>query len=123
VPLLTIVMFQTAASDQLAALSISPQTPPRRRHALESSSSSLESTPEGPENPVEGLRLDMEYLDLGLSDAVPPLPSVKRGRSETLPSLSIRTMSFADSLTAVHDDSHYADFIVSPLSSHTPIFN
>ncbi|KAK0210956.1 hypothetical protein DFS33DRAFT_1378930 [Desarmillaria ectypa] len=108
----------------LAPLSVAPETP-RRRRGQESSSSSLESTPELPETSVEGLRLDLEYLDLGAHDAdLPPYPMSRRARNAVLPSyLTVRSHSFADFLS-LHSDSagQYADFAVSPLSSHSPNF-
>ncbi|PBK97074.1 hypothetical protein ARMGADRAFT_1010582 [Armillaria gallica] len=109
----------------LAPLSVAPETPRRRRHGQESSSSSLESTPELPETSVEGLRLDLEYLDLGAHDAdLPPYPMTRRARNASLPSyLTVRSHSFADFLS-LHSDSagQYADFAVSPLSSYSPNF-
>ncbi|KAK0463930.1 uncharacterized protein EV420DRAFT_1115377 [Desarmillaria tabescens] len=109
----------------LVPLSVAPETPRRRRHGQESSSSSLESTPELPETSVEGLRLDLEYLDLGAHDAdLPPYPMTRRARNVGLPSyLTVRSHSFADFLS-LHSDSagQYADFAVSPLSSHSPDF-
>jgi len=102
---------------QLAALSIAPQTPPRRRHTLEGSSSSLESNPEDADGPVESMRLGMQYLHLGVSDGSPNLPN------ETLPQiLDVPSCSFAEYLEKTA--THIADFAVSPLSSYsTQIFN
>ncbi|KAJ7582965.1 hypothetical protein C8J56DRAFT_1055982 [Mycena floridula] len=97
-----------------------PQTPPRRGHSLESSTSSLESTPEAAEGPIEGMRRNMQYLDLdGQGSPRPPL--VRRSCSETLSPM--RDCSFLDYLSETGPN-HYADFAVSPLSSHSPaIFN
>ncbi|KAF8212066.1 hypothetical protein K438DRAFT_1957845 [Mycena galopus ATCC 62051] len=99
---------------EMAALSIAPATP--RRHALESSTSSLESTPE-----TSHVQAEHPYLDLGalnFSDA--PAPVVTRARSGTVPSLlSMRAHSFADFASY---ERQYADFAMSPLSS-PPIFS
>ncbi|KAJ7174002.1 hypothetical protein C8R43DRAFT_633815 [Mycena crocata] len=100
---------------EMAALSIAPATP--TRHALESSSSSLESTPEAP-----GVQAEHPYLDLGvmsfrLQDIDVPLRRTRSGTSPPL--LAIRSHSFAD--FASHER-QYADFAMSPLSSH-PIFS
>jgi hypothetical protein len=65
-------------------LLVVPQTPPRRNHRLESSTSSVESTPEASEGPVEGLRLGLQSVDLGSSSdaALPPAATVlSRSRS------------------------------------------
>ncbi|KAJ6502394.1 hypothetical protein C8R45DRAFT_618370 [Mycena sanguinolenta] len=94
---------------EMAALSIAPATP--RRHALESSTSSLESTPE-----ASNVQADHPYLDLGalsfnLHDTG---PVTTRQRRDTLPLLSVRAHSFTDSTS---HERQYADFAMSPLSS------
>ncbi|KAJ7510032.1 hypothetical protein B0H11DRAFT_2414537 [Mycena galericulata] len=106
--------------DEMAALSIAPATP--RRHALESSTSSLESTPEAPE-----VQAEHPFLDLGVSsirlqgtDTEVPSPVIGRARSGTSPAfLSARSHSFADFASR---ERQYADFAMSPLSS-PPIFS
>jgi hypothetical protein len=104
---------------EMAALSIAPATP--RRHALESSSSSLESTPEVSHIQAEHPHLDLGALNFGLQDTdVSSPPVVRRARSGTSPPLlSLRAHSFAD--FASHER-QYADFAMSPLSSH-PVFS
>ncbi|KAJ7709741.1 hypothetical protein B0H17DRAFT_235688 [Mycena rosella] len=103
---------------EMAALSIAPATP--RRHALESSSSSLESTPETADVQAEHPYLDLGALNFGMQDTDVPSPAVRRARSGTSPPLlSTRSHSFAD--FASHER-QYADFAVSPLSS-APIFS
>lgn len=68
---------------QFAALSIAPRTPPRltRRHThgVASTSSSLESTPEAVERPLECLRFGILDSDMGFSDAgvSPTLPTFR----------------------------------------------
>ncbi|KAJ7172319.1 hypothetical protein C8R46DRAFT_143968 [Mycena filopes] len=101
---------------EMAALSIAPTTP--RRHALESSSSSLESTPEVSDAQAEHPYLDLGALTFGLQDTEVPSSSViTRARSGTLPPLPLRAHSFAD-----FTSHQYADFAMSPLSS-PPIFS
>ncbi|KAJ6597048.1 hypothetical protein DFH09DRAFT_1071980 [Mycena vulgaris] len=103
---------------EMAALSIAPATP--RRHALESSSSSLESTPEAPDVQAEHPYLDLGVLNFSLQDTDVPSPVIRRTRSGTSPPLlSARSHSFAD--FASHER-QYADFAMSPLSS-APIFS
>ncbi|KAJ7444941.1 hypothetical protein FB451DRAFT_1413050 [Mycena latifolia] len=103
---------------EMAALSIAPATP--RRHALETSSSSLESTPEAPDVQAELPYLDMGALNFGLQNTDVPSPAIRRARSGTSPPfLSVRSHSFAD--FASHER-QYADFGMSPLSS-PPIFS
>ncbi|KAJ6630607.1 hypothetical protein B0H10DRAFT_2207676 [Mycena sp. CBHHK59/15] len=102
--------------DQMAALSIAPATP--GRHALESSTSSLESTPEAPGVQAELPHLDLAALNFGLPES--DVPVIGHARNGTPPSpLSIRSHSFAD--FASHER-QYADFAISPLSS-PPIFS
>jgi len=57
-------------------------------------------------------------------DALPALPAITRAR-RLPPVLAIRAHSFAD-FSSLHDDiaGRYADFAVSPFSSHSPdLFN
>lgn len=103
---------------EMAALSIAPATP--RRHALESSTSSLESTPEVANVQAEHPHLDLGVLGFSLQDADVPSPVITRARSGTLPPLlSVRAHSFADFASY---ERQYADFATSPLSSH-PVFS
>ncbi|ESK89867.1 hypothetical protein Moror_852 [Moniliophthora roreri MCA 2997] len=122
-------VYPLSPTDEYPVLAIPPQTPPRR-HLRDSSASSLESTPELVEGPVESLRLGMEYLDLGLtpSDAFPAPPSsIRNGRAtENDSSPSVRPRSLLDSINILQNSTieDYADFSVSPLSSSTPhMFN
>ncbi|KAJ7741582.1 hypothetical protein DFH07DRAFT_55414 [Mycena maculata] len=104
--------------DEMAALSIAPATP--RRHALESSTSSLESTPEAPNVQAEHPFLDLGALSTRLQDTDVSPPAVGRARSGTSPAfLSTRSHSFADFASR---ERQYADFAMSPLSS-SPIFS
>ncbi|KII88308.1 hypothetical protein PLICRDRAFT_29879 [Plicaturopsis crispa FD-325 SS-3] len=68
-----------------AMFAIAPRTPPRNRRGRESTSSSLESTPEAVETPLEGLRHGLRHLDLGLEDNIFPfvLPSATSTRPAT----------------------------------------
>jgi len=103
---------------EMAALSIAPATP--RRHALESSTSSLESTPEVSNVQAEHPHLDLGVLSFSLQDTDVPSPVITRVRSGSFPPLlSVRAHSFAD--FASHER-QYADFAMSPLSSH-PVFS
>ncbi|KAJ7046968.1 hypothetical protein C8F04DRAFT_937959 [Mycena alexandri] len=104
---------------EMAALSIAPTTP--RRHALESSTSSLESTPEVSDVQAEHPHLDLGALNFGRQDTDVPLPVMTRARSGTLPPppLHLRAHSFADFASY---ERQYADFAMSPLSS-PPIFS
>ncbi|KAF9469348.1 hypothetical protein BDZ94DRAFT_1244258 [Collybia nuda] len=113
--------FRPFFTDEFAALSITPHSPLRRHHSRQSSSSSLESTPEAEEPSFGGLRLNISDADLGFFDA-PPTPTLanrKRGcRAVSAPFLSLRAHSFSDKLST---PSPYADFTVSPLSSASPL--
>ncbi|KAL0066426.1 hypothetical protein AAF712_006468 [Marasmius tenuissimus] len=118
--------FLISPTEEYGVLAIPPQTPPRR-HSRQSSSSSLESTPEAAEGPVESLRLGMEYLDLGMprSADLSPLPNwtTTATRNEGSLSSSDRPRSLAEPFSILELDpfQEYADFTVSPLSSHTPM--
>jgi hypothetical protein len=101
---------------QLTAFATAPQTPPRRRHGLESSSSSLESTPEVSQG-LECVRIGIEYLDLGYQPAVSRLSAICKGHAETHPSPLLSARGLFEEYPASTDERHYADFAVSPLSS------
>ncbi|CAK5264677.1 unnamed protein product [Mycena citricolor] len=94
---------------EMAALAIAPTTP--RRHALESSTSSLESTPDSSDAQIEQPFLDA--FGLTSPDALaPPSPTLGRARPALLANL--RTLSLVDLATSCE---RYADFALSPLSS------
>jgi hypothetical protein len=120
---------QTAAyalpTEEFAGLSITPHTPTRRHHILESSTSSLESTPEAPEAPVEGLALGMSDLDMGfLEDVLPPLSLQRRNRFDMLTPILMRSFTVNDCGSLADDHTtRYADFAVSPLSSAPDFLN
>lgn len=69
---------------QFAALSIAPHSPAGRRHGRDSSFSSLESTPEIPEAPLESIRFSMIDADPSSHDLelpaelAPPSPGINR---------------------------------------------
>ncbi|KAG7092693.1 hypothetical protein E1B28_009024 [Marasmius oreades] len=118
--------FSISPIDEYGVLAIPPQTPPRR-HSREGSASSLASTPEVFEGPIESLRLGIE--DMGLnhphSGQLSPTPTWSAGGTFDAPP-SGRPRSQADLLTILHVDDleDYADFTISPLSSLTPtMFN
>ncbi|KAJ7219429.1 hypothetical protein GGX14DRAFT_592135 [Mycena pura] len=102
---------------EMAALSIAPVTP--RRHALESSTSSLESTPGASHVQAEHPFLDWDALNVGLHHTEVPAPVLRRARSDTSPIL-LSQRSFAAAFTSY--ERQYADFGISPLSS-SPIFS
>ncbi|KAJ7273289.1 hypothetical protein C8J57DRAFT_1063467 [Mycena rebaudengoi] len=110
--------------DQMAALSIAPTTP--RRHALESSSSSLESTPEAPDIQAEHPYLDLGALPFGLLDIVDgdipsPVIQVGRARSGTSPPLfPVRAHSFNAFATRERE---YASFAYADFASSHPVFS
>ncbi|KAL0578675.1 hypothetical protein V5O48_003295 [Marasmius crinis-equi] len=118
--------FLLSPTEEYGVLAIPPQTPPRR-HSRQTSSSSLESTPEVTEGPVESLRLGIEYLDLGLprSDDTSLSSSwtTTATGNEGCSSPSARPRALADPLVILQHDAfeEYPDFAVSPLSSHTPL--
>jgi hypothetical protein len=105
---------------QFAALSISPDTPPRRGRG--SPPSSVESSPGIPENLLEDVPLD---LDMGFFDSpLPPLPRFRRGPRRVLAASLVRAFTFADTRSLrVESHSHYADFAISPLSSAPDFLN
>ncbi|KAF8163614.1 hypothetical protein B0H34DRAFT_795301 [Crassisporium funariophilum] len=110
-------------TEQFSGLSIAPHTPRHRHHNLESSSSSLESTPEAAEIPLEGLGLRMLDMDMGFSEAsLTPLPLHRRSRYSALSPVLARSFSLPAYLSMKDDRAtQYADFAVSPLSS-SPVF-
>ncbi|THU85652.1 hypothetical protein K435DRAFT_805735 [Dendrothele bispora CBS 962.96] len=106
-----------------SASSVVPRTPPRRGHSLESSTSSLESTPEVPtEGPIEGIRLGMEYLDLVADDFLPPSRVLRNTNNENPRSLDASQRRSLVDLLPSPPSADYADYVVSPLSSHSPQF-
>ncbi|KAF9477566.1 hypothetical protein BDN70DRAFT_896439 [Pholiota conissans] len=124
------VSTETAAAygpptEQFAGLSITPHTPIRRHHALESSTSSLESTPEATESSVEGLALGLSDLDMSyLEDTLPPLSVQRRNRLDMLSPILMRPFTLTDCASLVDDHTtQYADFAVSPLSSAPDFLN
>ncbi|KAH9484378.1 hypothetical protein JR316_0003859 [Psilocybe cubensis] len=112
-------------TEQFAGLSITPHTPTRRHHSLESSSSSLESTPEAAETPIGDLFMGMSDLDMGFTEAnLLPLPLDKRNRQAALAPILMRSFALNDCLSLKDDETNkYADFAVSPLSSAISFFN
>ncbi|KAF8956120.1 hypothetical protein BDZ97DRAFT_1672117 [Flammula alnicola] len=115
----------TLPTEQFSGLSITPHTPTRRHHTLESSSSSLESTPEAPGAPIDGLTLGMSDMDMDFFEAsLPLLPLQRRNRFGTLPPILMRSFTIADCLSLKDDHAtQYADFAVSPLSSAPDFLN
>ncbi|EKM82467.1 hypothetical protein AGABI1DRAFT_111083 [Agaricus bisporus var. burnettii JB137-S8] len=103
---------------EFAALSISPSTPTRR--GCDSSSSSVESSPEQlPENLFDDV---LSELDMGFLDS--PLPPLKRVPRSACPRSLVRSFTFADTHSLrVESPSHYADFTISPLSSAPDFLN
>ncbi|KIK59610.1 hypothetical protein GYMLUDRAFT_245279 [Collybiopsis luxurians FD-317 M1] len=103
-------------------LTVVPQTPPRRGHRLESSTSSVESTPEPSDEPVEGLRLGLQFVDLG-SDAAPP--STLSNEQASASSSFARSRSFVNLSVVHHRDftCDYPDFTVSSLAPYPEISN
>lgn len=119
--------FLISPTEEYGVLEIPPQTPPHR-HSRHSSSSSLESTPEVTEGPVEFLRLGMEYMDLGMPSSVDlsPLPNwttAATGNEDipASPSPRPRLVTEPFSIFDLDPFQEYADFTVSPLSSHAPM--
>ncbi|KAF8912101.1 hypothetical protein CPB84DRAFT_1742730 [Gymnopilus junonius] len=112
-------------TEQFSGLSITPHTPTRRHHSLESSSSSLESTPEVSEATLEGSAQGMSDLDMGFEEAaIPPLPIQRRNRFSALSPFLLRPFTLADCFSGKDDESNqYADFAVSPLSSAPGFLN
>ncbi|KAF5358487.1 hypothetical protein D9756_001341 [Leucocoprinus leucothites] len=105
---------------QFAALSIAPSTPPR--HGRDSSSSSVESSPEPAENTLGDVPSE---LDMGFFDSpLPPLSRFRRVPRRTLAPSLARSFTFADTHSLrVESPSHYADFAISPLSSAPDFLN
>jgi hypothetical protein len=116
--LMCLFFFQTSAfeppTEQFSTLAI---TPPRRHDTLESSSSSLESTPETA-NTFLTFDIEVAFGDAPLS----PLPVQRRGRFN-IPVMK-RSFTFADCLSLKDDyPCQYADFATSPLSSAPDFLN
>ncbi|KAK7467330.1 hypothetical protein VKT23_004387 [Stygiomarasmius scandens] len=107
----------------LSGSSAVPRTPPRRGHSLESSTSSVESSPQAPtEGPIEGIRLGMEYLDLISDDFLPPSRVLRNTHNENPHSLDASQRQSLVDILPGPPTADYADYIVSPLSSHSPHF-
>ncbi|KAJ3850750.1 hypothetical protein EV368DRAFT_84223 [Lentinula lateritia] len=106
-------------SEDLPELSsIVLQTPPRRGHRHESSSSSVQSTSETSEGAVEDLRLGLQYMDLSASDVIlPPVHSNERATAFTYSPFS-RSRSFVSASDIPRYD--YSDFAGLPFSSQSP---
>lgn len=112
---------------QFSGLTITPHTPTRRHHTLESTSSSLESTPEASDAPISASHgLALYDLDIvGFPEAfLPPLPVQRRNRFGTLAPVMTRSYTFADCLSLKDDYANqYADFTTSPLCSAPDFLN
>jgi hypothetical protein len=106
--------------EQFSTLAITPHTPTRRHHTLESSSSSLESTPEATDTP-----LNFDIDEVVLTDAfLPPLSLQRRNRFNAVMPVMKRSFTFGDYLSLKDDyTSQYADFATSPLSSAPDFLN
>ncbi|KDQ33426.1 hypothetical protein PLEOSDRAFT_1110574 [Pleurotus ostreatus PC15] len=101
-----------------AALGIAPQTPPRRGHGSESSTSSVESSPASPEwvgPSLEGLRRGFADLSLGYPESTEKNLLPRFQRRGPIPPL--RSLSFGDASFFNEPIGQYADFSISPLSS------
>ncbi|KAF8077650.1 hypothetical protein FPV67DRAFT_1443263 [Lyophyllum atratum] len=124
-------LSQVLPTYEFAALSISPQTPPRRQHTRELSASSLDSTPEAAQPAsFEGLRLSIPDTEPGFREAtLPSFPVLRRGAGmgcagAAPPLFALRAHSFTDFVSFKSDTaSHYADFTVSPLSASPHLCN
>lgn len=108
--------------EQFSALAITPRTPTRRYHGLESSSSSsssLDSTPEAADVP------NFDIDEVALDDAfLPPLALQRRSRFTAVLPVMKRSFTFGDYLSLKDDyTSQYADFAISPLSSAPDFLN
>ena len=112
-------------TEQFSGLSITPHTPTHRHHSLESSSSSLESTPEAAGSPLESLGLRLLDIDMGFPET--PFPTFHLGKTShtgTLTPVIPRAFSFADCLSMEDGQvNEYADFALSPLSSSPDFLN
>jgi len=109
-------------TEQFSGLSITPHTPTHRHHSLESSSSSLESTPEAAGSPLESLGLRL--LDIGMGFVEAPFPAFLLDKPGPLTPVIPRAFSFADCLSMKDGQvDQYADFALSPLSSSPDFLN
>ncbi|KAG2157444.1 hypothetical protein DEU56DRAFT_906087 [Suillus clintonianus] len=104
---------QSIPMSQFAALSIAPHSPTSRRHGRNSSFSSLESTPEMPETPLESICFSMIDVDAGSHDlqlpsefALPPTSVISR---PSFALFEMCTYSFADSRDFGGDVHQFAD--------------
>ncbi|KAF4614656.1 hypothetical protein D9613_002627 [Agrocybe pediades] len=115
--------------EQFSELSITPHTPTRRHHTLESSSSSVESSPEigRAPAPIEDFTSGMSDMDIGFFEApIPLLSSQRRDRYSALSPIFRRPLTFSDCFSALASDDEptkYADFAISPLSSSPEFLN
>jgi hypothetical protein len=121
------VTHQGLPTSQFAALSIAPRTPPRlaRRHthSLEWSPSSLESTPEAIERPIECIRFAMLDSDIGFADAdaPPALPPFSLACTLAGPPFPICTHSFDFSALLNDSAGRFADIGVASCDQN--VFN
>ncbi|KAG1756426.1 uncharacterized protein EDB91DRAFT_1260733 [Suillus paluster] len=116
---------QSIPMSQFAALSIAPHSPTGRRHARDSSVSSLESTPEMPEAPLESIRFSMIDADDGSHNL--ELPSEFALPSTTLISRpSFALFGLFAGFTECHDlgdDVHHFSDGASSFSLNQNIFH
>lgn len=104
---------QSIPMSQFAALSIAPHSPTGRRHGRDSSVSSLESTPEMPEAPLESIRFSMidadvtsHNLELPSEFALPAIGVISRP-SFTL--FGLHSYTFAECCDFGDDVHHFSD--------------
>lgn len=104
---------QSIPMSQFAALSIAPHSPTGRRHGRDSSVSSLESTPEMPEAPLETIRFSMidadagsHSLDLPSEFALPPIGIISR---PSFALFGLHSYTFAECCDFGDDVHHFSD--------------
>ncbi|KAF5389885.1 hypothetical protein D9757_003633 [Collybiopsis confluens] len=97
-----------------------PQTPPRRGHRLESSTSSVESTPEPSDDQIEGLRLGLQYVDLDSDANLPSALSIAQPSTPLPMARSFASSSRVPSRDFTYD---YPEFSISSLSPSIEISN
>lgn len=104
---------QSIHMSQFAALSIAPHSPTGRRHGRDSSVSSLESTPEMPEVPLESIRFNMIDADAGSHNlelpsefALPPIGVISR---PSFALFGLRSCTFAECQDFGDDVHHFSD--------------
>ncbi|OAX41990.1 hypothetical protein K503DRAFT_780234 [Rhizopogon vinicolor AM-OR11-026] len=107
---------QSIPMSQFAALSIAPHSPTGRRHGRDSSFSSLESTPEMPEAPLESIRFSMLDAPSGSHDVQLPsefaLPSPEINPRPSFSLFGMRSYSFAgfsDRQDLADEVNHFSD--------------